>query len=117
MEHNLKIDWKTGKMEWLESRKTPNWTKIRQKSNENHTKKTIMISTTETMKKYIPDWMKIRQKSDENQRNLAKETMKQDTAKRYTPNWTAIRQKMLENIERIKAKGKRKQDNPEPTKP
>ena len=33
MEHNPKIDWKTGKMEW--PKKTPDWTKIRQKSNEN----------------------------------------------------------------------------------
>ena len=118
MEHNPKIDWKTGKMEWPESRKTPDWTKIRQKSNENRIKQTVTILTVETMKKrYVPDWMKIQQKSDDNRRNLAKETTKQDTAKRHTPDWTAIRHKTLENIERIKAKGKRKQDNPEPTKP
>ena len=35
IEHNPKIDWKTGKMEWLKPRKTPDWAKIHQKSNEN----------------------------------------------------------------------------------
>ena len=56
MEHNPKIDWKTRKMEWPESRKTPNWTKIRQKSNKNHTKQTVTISTAETVKKYTLNW-------------------------------------------------------------
>ena len=55
MEHNLKIDWKTGKMEWSESRKTPDWAKIHQKSNKNRTKPTVTISTVETMKKYTPN--------------------------------------------------------------
>ena len=56
MEHNPKIDWKTGKMEWPKSRKSPNWTKIHQKSNENRKKKTITISTAETVTRYTPNW-------------------------------------------------------------
>ena len=109
MEHNPKIDWKTGKMDWPESKKTPDWIKIRQKSNENHMKKTVTISTAETVKRYTPNWTIIRQKTLENIERLKKT--------RYVPDWTAIRQKTLENIERIQAKGKRRQDNPEPIKP
>ena len=72
MEHNPKIDWKTGKMEWPESKKNPDWIKIHQKSNENHTKKTVTISTAETIKRYTPNWTIIRQKTLENIERLKK---------------------------------------------
>ena len=87
MEHNLKIDWKTGKMEWPKTRPTPDWVKIRQKSDENQKKSAMTISTLDTPKP------------------------------RYIAHWTKIRQKTMENIKRKFIKDNRKQDTPEPTKP
>ena len=56
MEHNPKIDWKTGKMEWLKTRPTSDLVKIHQKSDENQKKSTMMISTLDTLKpRYVAD--------------------------------------------------------------
>ena len=86
MEHNPKIDWKTRKMEWLKPRKSPDWAKIHQKSNENRTKPIITISTVETVKQYTPDWTIIRQKMLENiERIKANGKQKQDTPKQTRP--------------------------------
>ena len=87
MEHNLKINWKTRKMEWPKTRPTPNWVKICQKSDENRKKLAITISTLDTPKpRYIPDWTKIRQKTMENiEKKLAKDNRKQDTPELTKP--------------------------------
>ena len=50
IEHNPKIDWKTGKMEWPKPKKTPDWAIIHQKSNKNRTKLIVTISTVGIVK-------------------------------------------------------------------
>ena len=54
MEHNPKIDWKTGKMEWPKPRKVPDWVKIRQKLDENRKKLAQDNSEQDTLKPTEP---------------------------------------------------------------
>ena len=51
MEHNLQIDGKTGKMEWPKPRKTPDWTKIRQKTLDNIERKFVKDNTKQDTSK------------------------------------------------------------------